>query len=244
MLASGQNATYDWSFHTFELAKPTVLLAGEESFVGLLKYVLEHDNFVCHYAKDGSTVVKLAEKCRPDLIALDSTLGENAALARQQLSVNTKTRQIPVVMLISAAEDIARLKIHSPEPTDYLLKSVVPGKLIARLRGILQPSASIGVGGIIDFHDVRMDVKAHRIFRNKREIQVGPIEFRLLQHLMSYPCQAFSRRQLLECVWGRDIHVTLRTVDVHISRLRKALNGANEGNYIRTVRGVGYSLDV
>lgn len=241
MLASGQNAAYDWSFHTFELAKPTVLLAGEESFVGLLKYVLERDNFVCHYAKDGSSVAKLAETYRPDLIALDSTLGQTAALARQQLSVNTKTREIPVVMLISAAEDIERLKIHSAEPTDYLLKSVVPGKLIARLRSILQPSASTG---IINFHDIRMDVKAHRIFRNRREIHVGPIEFRLLQHLMSYPCQAFSRRQLLECVWGRDIHVTLRTVDVHMSRLRKALNGAKEDNYIRTVRGVGYSLDV
>jgi two-component system phosphate regulon response regulator PhoB len=244
VLASSHNTTYDLPLHTFELAKPTVLLAGEESFVGLLKYVLEHDNFVCHYAKDGSTVPKLAEKCRPDLIALDSTLGQTAALARQQLSINTKTREIPVVMLISAAEDIERLKIHSAEPTDYLLKSVVPGKLIARLRSILQPSASIGVGGIINFHDIRMDVKAHRIFRNKREIHVGPIEFRLLQHLMSYPCQAFSRRQLLECVWGRDIHVTLRTVDVHMSRLRKALNGASEDNYIRTVRGVGYSLDV
>src|SRR5262245_15937835 len=110
VLASGQTATHDWSFHTFELAKPTVLLAGEESFVGLLKYVLEHDNFVCHYAKDAGAVARLAEKCRPDLIALDSTLGQTAALARQQLSINIKTREIPVVMLISAAEDIERLK--------------------------------------------------------------------------------------------------------------------------------------
>lgn len=88
-----------------------------------------------------------------------------------------------------------------------------------------------------------MDLTAHRVFRNKREVHVGPIEFKLLQHLMSHPCQVFSRRQLLERVWGRDIHVILRTIDVHMSRLRKALNEGNEANYIRTVRAVGYSLD-
>lgn len=88
-----------------------------------------------------------------------------------------------------------------------------------------------------------MDLTAHRVFRNKREVHVGPIEFKLLQHLMSHPWQVFSRRQLLERVWGRDIHVILRTIDVHMSRLRKALNEGNEANYIRTVRAVGYSLD-
>ena len=243
MLATNQNTTHDWSFHAFELAKPIVLLAGEESFVGLLKYVLELDDFVCHYTKDGNAVASLAEKCRPDLIALDSTLGQGAALARQQLLSNIRTRDIPVLMLISAAEDIERLKICSRDPTDYLLKPFVPGTLIARFRSILQPPQTAPANGTISFYDIRMDVKAHRLFRNNREVHVGPIEFRLLRHLMNHPCEVFSRRQLLQCVWGRDIHVILRTVDVHMSRLRRALNEGNEPNYIRTVRAVGYSLD-
>jgi two-component system phosphate regulon response regulator PhoB len=243
VLATGQDTTHDWSFHAFELAKPIVLLAGEESFVSLLKYVLELDDFVCHYAKDGNSVASLAEKYKPDLIALDSTLGQGAALARQQLSSNIRTRDIPVVVLISAAEDIERLKIRSPDPTDYLLKPLVPGKLIARFRSILWPPRTASADGTISFYDIRMDVKAHRLFRNNREIHLGPIEFRLLRHLMYHPCQVFSRRQLLQCVWGGDIHVILRTVDVHMSRLRKALNDGNEPNYIRTVRAVGYSLD-
>jgi len=243
LLATGQNVTRDWSFHAFELAKPIALLAGEVSFVGLLKYILELDDFVCHDTTNGIAVVELAEKYRPDLVVLDSTLGDGAALARQQLSSNIKTRDIPIVMLISAAEDIERLKIRSLDPTDYLLKPFAPGKLIARFRTILQPPQTASANGTISFYDIRMDVKAHRIFRNDREVHVGPIEFQLLRHLMNHPREVFSRRQLLQCVWGKDIHVILRTVDVHMSRLRKALNEGNAPNYIRTVRAVGYSLD-
>jgi len=243
VLATGQNVTRDWSFHVFELAKPIVLLAGEESFVGLLRYILELDDFVCHTTANGIAVVNLAERCMPDLVALDSTLGQGAALAQQQLSSNIRTRDIPIVMLISAAEDIERLKVRSLSPTDYLLKPFAPGKLIARFRSILQPPQTAGANGTISFFDIRMDVKAHRLFRNNREVHVSPIEFRLLRHLMNHPCQVFSRRQLLQCVWGKDIHVILRTVDVHISRLRKALNEGDTPNYIRTVRAVGYSLD-
>src|SRR5262245_47674050 len=237
------NTTPDWSFHLSKVGKPTVLLTGEESFVGLLRHILEHDDFVCQYAKDGDAVASLAEKCRPDLIALDSTLGQGAALARQQLFGNIRTRDIPVVMLISTDEDIERLKICGLEPTDYFLKPFDPGKLTARFRSILQSTQTASANGTISFCDIRMDVKAHRIFRSNREVHVGPIEFRLLQHLMNHPCQVFSRGQLLQCVWGKDIHVILRAVDVHVSRLRKALNEGNEANYIRTVRAVGYSLD-
>ena len=243
MLATFRTTTHDLSSQPFEVAKPIVLLAGEESFVGLLKYVLELDDFVCHYTKDGNAVASLAEKYRPDLIALDSTLGQGAALARQQLSGNPRTRDIPVIIMISAAEDIEQLKIRSLDPIDYLLKPFVPGKLIARFRSLLRPPQTVGPNGTISFYDIRMDVKAHRLFRNNREIHVGPLEFRLLQHLMNHPAQVFSRRQLLQCVWAKDIHVILRTVDVHVSRLRKALNDGNEPNYIRTVRAIGYSLD-
>jgi len=243
VLATCRTTTHDLSSQPFEVTKPIVLLAGEESFVGLLKYVLELDDFVCHYTKDGNAVASLAEKYGPDLIALDSTLGQGAALARQQLSGNPRTRNIPVIIMISAAEDIEQLKIRSLVPTDYLLKPFVPGKLIARFRSILRPPQTVGPNGTISFYDIRMDVKAHRLFRNNREIHVGPLEFRLLQYLMNHPAQVFSRRQLLQCVWAKDIHVILRTVDVHVSRLRKALNDGNEPNYIRTVRAIGYSLD-
>jgi two-component system phosphate regulon response regulator PhoB len=238
-----QNMTEERPLRLGAIARPVVLLAGEESFVGLLKYVLEHDNFVCHYAKNGGLVVSLAEQCKPDLIALDSSLGQGAELACQELAGNVGTRDIPVVMLIAPGEDVERLSTRDVRAAEYLFKPFVPGKLMATFRSMLQPPQATGTNGIISFSDIRMDVKAHRIFRNRREVHVGPIEFRLLQYLINHPCQVFSRRQLLECVWGRDIHVVLRTVDVHMSRLRKALNDRNETDYIRTVRAIGYSLD-
>jgi two-component system phosphate regulon response regulator PhoB len=153
------------------------------------------------------------------------------------------TATVPIIMLTARGEENDMVRGFDYGADDYITKPFSPVELIARVRALLRRARPELAAEQLDFADLVMDLAAHRVRRSDREVHLGPTEFRLLQHLMRNPGRVFSREQLLDAVWGRDVYVEARTVDVHIRRLRKALNGAGDQDLIRTVRAAGYALD-
>ncbi|MGL3210635.1 winged helix-turn-helix domain-containing protein [Bradyrhizobium sp. BR 1433] len=227
-------------------SRPVLLLAGEKAYIDLLKHLLEKEAFNCLLADESNDIACLADTSRPNLIVLDSAIGRDSPMTvRRQLYSNDTTRRIPVIIMAYGFDEVDSTRCLKIEPTDYLLKPFPVVDLIRRINGMLCPvQLATEGGGVLSFLDIVMDLKAYQLFRNGREVHLGPIEFRILRHFMSNPCQVFSRQQLLQVVWGKDVHVVARTVDVHMARIRKALNEDGKPNYIRTVHAIGYSLDV
>ena len=221
--------------------KPLVLLAGENSFVGLLAYIAEQEGFLSLFTDDPDKVISLAEARRPDLITLDDCPTHGSALAmREKIHANAQLGQTPVMVLLTDIAESEALGTLHLERTDYLLKPFSPDQFIARLHHLVRPC---GGRDVLGFGDLVMELDAHRVYRGKRGIHLSRVEYLLLKHLLGRPRCVFSREELLAAVWGLDIHVIARTVDVHMSRIRKALTECGEVNCIRTVRGTGYSLD-
>jgi two-component system phosphate regulon response regulator PhoB len=154
-----------------------------------------------------------------------------------------KTRDIPIIMITARGEESDRVRGLDTGADDYVTKPFSTTELVARVRAVLRRSAPSLSEELLTFADVTMDLAAHRVRRGDRDIHLGPTEFRLLRHFMQHPGRVFSREQLLDVVWGHDVYVEPRTVDVHIRRLRKALNDGDEADLIRTVRSAGYALD-
>jgi two-component system phosphate regulon response regulator PhoB len=146
-------------------------------------------------------------------------------------------------MVTARTEDQDAVRGLNTGADDYITKPFSMDALLARMRALLRRSNTVPVKGMLTFHDVSMDLSAHRVSRNARPIHLGPTEFRLLEFFMQHPRRVFSREELLDAVWGPDIHVEPRTVDVHIRRLRKSINGVGELDLVRTVRAAGYALD-
>jgi two-component system phosphate regulon response regulator PhoB len=146
-------------------------------------------------------------------------------------------------MLTARGEETDKLRGLDSGVDDYVTKPFSPAELIARVRAVLRRTASGFAGEVLEFEDLVMDLASHRVRRGNRDIHLGPTEFRLLRHLLRSPGRVFTREQMLDAAWGHDVYIELRTVDVHIRRLRKALNDHNEPDLIRTVRSAGYSLD-
>ena len=162
----------------------------------------------------------------------------------RQLRRNPKSRDVPIIMLTARGEEADRVRGLNSGADDYIVKPFSPAELIARVRAVLRrTSPSLGEE-VLRFGDIVMDLAGHRVRRNGRDVHLGPTEFRLLRHFMQHPGRVFSREQLLDLVWGHDVYVELRTVDVHIRRLRKALNDENDEDVIRTVRSAGYAMDL
>ena len=219
---------------------PSILLAGDQSFIGLLKYILDQVGFQTLLADRLEDVARLAEIRRPHLLALDDAPRGAAVAVRQEIYSNSNIGHIPVMVLV--ADMAEALKERHLERTDFMAKPFPPGEFIARLHGLLHPP-EVAEANLLTFGDIVMELDAHRVYRGERGIHLGPIEYRLLRHFLKSPRKVFSREELLTAIWGRDIHVIPRTVDVHVSHLRYALSEGGEPNYIRTVRGAGYSLD-
>ena len=154
-----------------------------------------------------------------------------------------ETKTVPIIMLTARGEEGDKLRGLDSGADDYLTKPFTPSELLARMRAVLRRSAPDMQSEILSFEDIEMDLVAHKVRRGDRDIHLGPTEYRLLQHLLRAPGRVYSREQLLDSVWGRDIYVEARTVDAHIRRLRKALNAGGEGDLIRTVRSACYALD-
>jgi len=224
---------------------PLILIVEDEAdLVTLLKYNLEKGGFLTVAAGDGEEALLLARERLPALILLDLMLPLMSGLeVCRQLRRDAKTKDIPVIMVTARSEEADRIRGLNLGADDYVSKPFSPPELIARIRAVLR-RASPGSGEeTLTYDDVIMDLAAHRVRRRDREIHLGPTEFRLLRHFLQSPGRVYSREQLLDIVWGHDVYVEPRTVDVHIRRLRKALNEENEPDLIRTVRSAGYALD-
>jgi two-component system phosphate regulon response regulator PhoB len=224
---------------------PHVLIVeDEEALVTLLIYNLEREGFTTAVARDGDEALLMAREMPPDLILLDWMLPLTSGLeVCRQLRRGRETRSIPIIMLTARAEETDKLRGLESGADDYVVKPFSPKELIARMRAVLRRARPALADERLGFADVEMDLVAHRVRRGEREIHLGPTEFRLLRHFLESPGRVFSRIQLLDSVWGREADIEPRTVDVHIRRLRKALNCDDEPDLIRTVRAAGYALD-
>lgn len=226
--------------------RPTILVVEDEApLLTLLRYNLEKQGFRVEEATDGQEALLRVSEAAPDLILLDWMLPQLSGLeVCRQLRRRAPTRDLPIIMVTARTEDQDAVRALDTGADDYIAKPFVMEALMARIRALLRRSAGVGAKGVLSWRDISMDQDAHRVTRAGRALQLGPTEYRLLEFFLQHPGRVFSREQLLDSVWGRDIHVEPRTVDVHIRRLRKVVNGEGELDVIRTVRSAGYALDV
>ena len=225
--------------------KPLVLIVEDEApLVALLRYNLEKEGFAVAEATDGEeALLQIAER-RPDAVLLDWMLPLVSGIeVCRQIRRAPATRSMPVIMLTARGEEGDRVRGLNSGADDYVVKPFSLSELVARLRAVIRRAQPNADEQILRYADVTMDLVAHRVSRGGKPVHLGPTEFRLLRHFLRYPRRVFSREQLLDQVWSQDAEIELRTVDVHIRRLRKALNEAGMGDLLRTVRSVGYALD-
>jgi two-component system phosphate regulon response regulator PhoB len=224
---------------------PLVLIVEDEpAQVEVLRYNLEAEGFRTSVAIDGDEALLKVNEESPDLIVLDWMLPEVSGIEIcRRLREKSKTKSTPIIMLTARGEETDRVRGLNSGADDYVVKPYSPIEMVARVRAVLRRMSPALAGGKIDFGDVVMDLDAHKVIRDGVPIHLGPTEYRLLKTLIGQPKRVFSREQLLDRIWGRDVYVEERTVDVHIRRLRRALNDGGRMDLIRTVRGAGYSLD-
>jgi two-component system phosphate regulon response regulator PhoB len=224
---------------------PLILVVEDENaLVTLLRYNLEREGFQVIEAGDGEEALLLAREQRPDLILLDWMLPLLSGIeVCRQLRRLPETRSVPIIMLTARGEEGDKLRGLDSGADDYVTKPFSPSELIARVRAVIRRARPETENETLQYEDLIMDLASHRVRRNGRDVHLGPTEFRLLRHLLEHQGRVFSREQLLDQVWGQDVYVEPRTVDVHIRRLRKALNIDEEPDLIRTVRSAGYALD-
>lgn len=225
---------------------PLVLVVEDETALAdLLRYNLEREGYRVNVAIDGEEALVVAEESPPDLILLDWMLPKASGVeVCRRLRARQETRNTPIVMLTARDEESDRIRGLDTGADDYLTKPFSMNELLARLRAVMRRIRPALAEDKLTCGDIVLDRASHRVKRAGREVHLGPTEFRILDHLMQHPGRVFSREQLLDAVWGSDVYVEARTVDVHIGRLRKALNVGVEADPIRTVRSAGYSLDL
>jgi two-component system, OmpR family, phosphate regulon response regulator PhoB len=224
---------------------PRILIVeDEEALTLLLRYNLEAAGYqVDTVARGDDAEVRLRES-NPDLIILDWMLpGMSGIELCRQLRVRPQTRQLPIIMLTARGEESERVRGLATGADDYVVKPFSLPELMARVSALLRRASPERVADVLAFGDIQMDREKKRVSRGGRAVDLGPTEYRLLEFLLERPGRVFTREQLLDGVWGRDIYIDERTVDVHVGRLRKALNLESANDPIRTVRGAGYALD-
>lgn len=224
--------------------QPSVLVVEDEPAQReVLVYNLEAEGFEVAKAETGDDALVLVEEAQPDVIILDWMLpGVSGIEICRRLKTKSATRAIPVIMLTARSEEADRVRGLETGADDYVVKPYSVIELMARVRTQLRRVRPASVGEQLSFEDITLDAETHRVMRNDKELKLGPTEFRLLSTFMEKPGRVWSREQLLDRVWGRDIYVDTRTVDVHIGRLRKALCAQGGDDPLRTVRGAGYAL--
>ncbi len=226
-------------------SRPVVLVVEDEAALAtMLRYNLEKQGFRVEEAVDGQEALTRIAEAVPDIVLLDWMLPVMSGIeVCRQIRRRPATRDLPVIMVTARTEDQDAVRGLNTGADDYITKPFNMDALLARMRALLRRAGAVPVRGQHVFHDITMDLTSHRVQRNGRSIHLGPTEFRLLEFLMQHPRRVFSREELLNSVWGPDIHVEPRTVDVHIRRLRKSINGEGELDIVRTVRAAGYALD-
>lgn len=223
---------------------PVVLVVEDESAQReVLRYNLEAEGFKVVTAENGEEALLLVDEEMPDLIVLDWMLPIISGIeVCRRVKAKAETRAIPIVMLSARTEEVDRVRGLETGADDYVLKPYSVVELMARLRTQLRRTRPASLGERLEYQDITLDSGTYRVVRAGSQLALGPTEFRLLSTLMEKPGRVWSREQLLDRVWGRDIYVDTRTIDVHIGRLRKALMLHGGGDPVRTVRGAGYSL--
>jgi two-component system phosphate regulon response regulator PhoB len=226
--------------------RPNILITEDEAaLVAMLRYNLEKEGYAVDEAADGQEALLKVAESRPDLILLDWMLPQLSGLeVCRQIRRNPETRNIPIIMVTARGEEADRVRGLDVGADDYIAKPFSPSELMARIRAVLRRVRPALAEEVLTCGDVTMDLAAHRVTRATREVKLGPTEFRLLRYFLEHPGRVLSREHLLNAVWGRDVFVEERTVDVHIRRLRKVLNVSDEVDIIRTVRSAGYSLEM
>jgi two-component system phosphate regulon response regulator PhoB len=225
--------------------KPMVLIVEDEApLVTLLRYNLEKEGFAVCSAGDGEEALLQIAENKPDAVLLDWMLPLVSGLeVCRQIRRSPSSRALPIILLTARGEEADRVRGLDSGADDYIVKPFSPSELVARLRAVIRRAQPAAADDTLHYADVAMDLAAHRVSRAGRAVHLGPTEFRLLHHFLLYPGRVFSREHLLDRVWGPHAEVEMRTVDVHIRRLRKALNIDGCRDLVRTVRSVGYALD-
>lgn len=224
--------------------KPHILVVEDEPpLVEVLRYNLENEGYRVSVAIDGTEALTQIQAELPDLVILDWMLPQLSGIeVCRQIRTDPDSKDTPVIMLTARGEEADRVKGLVSGADDYVVKPFSPTELLARVRAVLRRSTSSSPDETLMHGDLVMDLAAHLVTRGGRPVHLGPTEFRLLRVFLKRPGRVFSREQLLDLAWGRDIYLEPRTVDVHIRRLRKALNATDDDDVIRTVRGAGYAL--
>jgi len=223
---------------------PTVLLVEDEPAQReVLGYNLEADGFRVLTAVNGEEALMMVAEAPPDIIVLDWMMPHVSGIeVCRQLKTRSETRGIPIIMLSARSEEVDRVRGLETGADDYVIKPYSLIELMARVRAQLRRTRPASIGERLEYEDIVLDAETHRVTRGEKPLKLGPTEFRLLATFMEKPARVWSREQLLDRVWGRDIYVDTRTVDVHIGRLRKALCQHGGEDPLRTVRGAGYAL--
>jgi two-component system, OmpR family, phosphate regulon response regulator PhoB len=224
---------------------PRILIVeDEEALTLLLRYNLEAAGYDVESVARGDDADLRLREAIPDLVILDWMLpGVSGIELCRRLRSRPETRQLPIVMLTARGEESERVRGLSTGADDYIVKPFSVPELLARVAALMRRASPERIADVLGFGDISFDREKKRVTRAGRPVDLGPTEYRLLEFLMERPGRVFSREQLLDGVWGSDIYIDERTVDVHVGRLRKALNRADEADPIRTVRGSGYALD-
>jgi len=225
---------------------PYILIVEDDDAISaLLEYNLSKDGYEVVVAADGEEALTLVSERLPDIVVLDWMLPKVSGIeVCRRLRQRTESRNVPIIMLTARGEESDRIRGLDTGADDYVVKPFTMSELSARIRAVLRRLRPGLSEDRVTRGDLIIDRVAHRVKRQGEEIHLGPTEFRLLDYFMQNPGRVFSREQLLDAVWGSDVYVEARTVDVHIGRLRKALNTGNGEDPIRTVRSAGYSLDL
>jgi two-component system phosphate regulon response regulator PhoB len=221
-----------------------LLVEDDRALVELLVYHFEREAFEVRHTPDGEEALIMAREEAPDLVILDWMLeGVFGIEVCRRLRRLPETRNVPIIMLTARGEEADRIRGFETGADDYVTKPFSPRELVARVLAVLRRVRPALAGERLLYADIEMDVVAHKVKRGGAAVALGPTEFRLLRHFLEHPGRVFSRERLLDSVWGQDSEIELRTVDVHIRRLRKAVNAGGRADLIRTVRSAGYALD-
>ena len=227
------------------MVKGRILLVEDDAALAeLLTYHLEREEFEVSHTANGEEALLLAQESPPDLVLLDWMIeGVSGIEVCRRLRRLSATANVPIIMLTARGEEADRVRGLETGADDYVTKPFSPRELVARVQAVLRRLRPALAGEMLNYADIELDSVAHKVVRAGQIVAMGPTEFRLLRHFMEHPGRVFSRGQLLDSVWGQDSDIELRTVDVHIRRLRKAINLPGTSDIIRTVRSAGYALD-
>ena len=225
--------------------KTRILIVEDDAkIVELLQWHFEREDFDVTTTPDGEEALILAAETPPDVVLLDWMVQGLAGIeVCRRLRRSPETANVPILMLTARGEESDRIRGLETGADDYVTKPFSPRELVARVHAVLRRVRPALAGQVLTYADLEMDVANHKVKRDGKTLQMGPTEYRLLKHFMEHPGRVFARERLLDSVWGQDADIDLRTIDVHIRRLRASLNQVPGGELIRTVRSAGYALD-